>query len=111
MLGTWLGIIAAACAVVAAWVGVAKLRDDRRREREAQEERETAQRAAHARAAERRLEVVDRLPEGFSANLPEVAQSAEMGPPSGPRRSFGYALLGLALALILLGAVLVLVLR
>jgi hypothetical protein len=34
-----------------------------------------------------------------------------MGPPSGPRRSFGYALLGLALALILLGAVLVLVLR
>jgi ferric-dicitrate binding protein FerR (iron transport regulator) len=111
MLGTWLGIIVAACAVVAAWVGVAKLRDDRRREREAQEEREAAQRAAHARAAERRLEVVDRLPEGFSAHLPEAGQSAEMGPPPGPARSFGYALLGLALALILLGAVLVLVLR
>lgn len=116
MLGTWLGIIGAACAVVAAWVGVAKLRDDRRREREVREERaaaerEAARRAADARAAERRLEVVDGLPEGFSANLPVPAESAPMGAPHGPSRSFGYALLGLALVLLLLGAVLVLVLR
>jgi hypothetical protein len=77
MLGTWLGIIVAACAVVAAWVGVAKLRDDRRREREVREEREAAQRAAQARAAKRRLEVVDRLPEGFSAHLPEAGQPVD----------------------------------
>jgi hypothetical protein len=102
--------------VVAAWVGVAKLRDDRRREREVREERaaverEAARRAADARAAERRLEVVDRLPEGFSSHLPEPAWSAPTEAPHGPSRSLGYALLGLALVLLLLGAVLVLVLR